>query len=146
MQNVLNEAIDIIVKNFAPDKIILFGSRATGMANQDSDHDLWIIKSDLQHKRKTAQDVYKALIGLQFSVDVIVETPEKFEEFKTNPFLIYRKIAENGEILYEKQWVSCSLAQKGQSVIWKKQRLVRFPKHCFMRIYVLIVNRQLKKD
>ncbi len=40
MQNVLNEAIDIIVKNFAPDKIILFGSRATGMANQDSDHDL----------------------------------------------------------------------------------------------------------
>jgi predicted nucleotidyltransferase len=106
MQNVLNDAIDIIVKNFAPDKIILFGSRATGIVNQDSDYDLCILKSDLQHKRKTAQDVYKALIGLQFSVDVIVETPEKFAELKTNPFLIYGKIAENGEILYEKQMLN----------------------------------------
>ncbi|HEX7715044.1 MAG TPA: nucleotidyltransferase domain-containing protein [Bacillota bacterium] len=103
MQNVLNDAINIIVKNFAPDKIILFGSHATGMASRDSDYDLCILKSDLQHKRKTAQDVYKALVGLQFPVDVIVETPEKFEELKTNPFLIYGKIAENGEILYEKQ-------------------------------------------
>lgn len=103
MQNVLNDAVDIIVKNFAPDKIILFGSRATGTADQDSDYDLCILKSNLQHKRKTAQDIYRALVGLQFSVDVIVETPENFYELKTNPYLVYGKIAENGEVLYEKQ-------------------------------------------
>ncbi|HEX2954062.1 MAG TPA: nucleotidyltransferase domain-containing protein [Bacillota bacterium] len=99
----LNDAVDIIVKNFAPDKIILFGSRATGTADQDSDYDLCILKSDIQHKRKTAQDIYRALVGLQFSVDVIVETPEKFYELKTNPYFIYGKIAKDGEILYEKQ-------------------------------------------
>ena len=103
MQNVLNDAVDIIVKNFAPDKIILFGSRATGTAEQASDYDLCVLKSDLQHKRKTAQDIYRALVGLEFSVDVIVETPENFAALKTNPFLIYGAIAENGEVLYEKQ-------------------------------------------
>jgi predicted nucleotidyltransferase len=102
MEKVLNDAVNIIVKNFAPDKIILFGSRAAGTAVQDSDYDLCVLKSSLQHKRKTAQDIYRALVGLEFSVDLIVETPENFGEWKTNPFLIYGKIAEQGKVLYEK--------------------------------------------
>jgi predicted nucleotidyltransferase len=102
MENVLNDAVNIIVKNFAPDKIILFGSRVAGTADQDSDYDLCVLKSSLLHKRKTAQAIYRALIGLEFSVDLIVETPENFGEWKTNPFLIYGKIAEQGKVLYEK--------------------------------------------
>jgi hypothetical protein len=35
-------------------------------------------------------------------VDLIVETPENFGEWKANPFLIYGKIAEQGKVLYEK--------------------------------------------
>jgi predicted nucleotidyltransferase len=102
MEHILHEAVDIIVKNFAPDKVILFGSRAVGTANPDSDYDLCILKSGLEHKRKIAQEIYKALLTLGFPVDIIVETPENFTELKTNPFLIYRNISENGEILYEK--------------------------------------------
>jgi predicted nucleotidyltransferase len=45
MENVLNDAVNIIVKNFAPDKIILFGSRVAGTADQDSDYDLCIWKN-----------------------------------------------------------------------------------------------------
>ena len=30
MEHILQEAVDIIVKNFAPDKVILFGSRQWG--------------------------------------------------------------------------------------------------------------------
>ncbi|MGE5605911.1 MAG: nucleotidyltransferase domain-containing protein [Bacteroidota bacterium] len=103
MEKALLEAVDIIVKNFAPDKVILFGSRATGSANRDSDYDLCILKSDLEHKRKTAQEIYKALLTLGLPVDIIVETPENFSELKANPFLIYGNIADNGEVLYEKQ-------------------------------------------
>jgi uncharacterized protein len=102
MERILHEAVDIIVKKFAPDKVILFGSRAMGSANPDSDYDLCILKGGLEHKRKVAQEIYKALLILGFPVDIIVETPEKFIELKTNPFLIYRNIAETGEILYEK--------------------------------------------
>jgi predicted nucleotidyltransferase len=102
MEKILNDAVNIIVKKFEPDKIILFGSRAAGTADQDSDYDLCVLKSSLQHKRKTAQDISRALVGLKFAVDLIVETPEKFGEWKANPFLIYGKIAEQGKILYEK--------------------------------------------
>lgn len=103
MEKALLEAVDIIVKNFAPDKVILFGSRARGSANQDSDYDLCILKSDLEHKRKTAQEIYKTLLTCGLPVDIIVETPENFSKLKTNPFLIYANIAANGEVLYEKQ-------------------------------------------
>ncbi len=40
MGNTLNEAVKIIVENFAPDKIILFGSRASGTVTPDSDYNL----------------------------------------------------------------------------------------------------------
>lgn len=103
MERVLHDVVDIIVKNFAPDKVILFGSRVTGSANQDSDYDLCILKSDLEHKRKTAQKIYKALLVLGLPVDIVMETPKNFDELKTNPFLIYASIAKNGEVLYEKQ-------------------------------------------
>ena len=103
MERVLLEAVDIIVKKFDPDKVILFGSRATGSAHRDSDYDLCILKSNLEHKRKTAQEIYKALLTLGIPVDVIVETPDNFVELKSNPFLIYENIAKNGEVLYEKQ-------------------------------------------
>jgi hypothetical protein len=63
---------------------------------------LCVLKNSLQNKRKTAQAIYRALLGLEFSVDVIVEIPENFGEWKTNPFLIYSKIAEQGKVLYEK--------------------------------------------
>jgi uncharacterized protein len=103
MEQNLRDAVAVIVENFDPDKIILFGSRATGTANQDSDYDLCILKSGLEHKRKTAQEIYRALLVTDLPVDLIVETPQKFAVLKENPFLIYGSIAKNGEVLYEKQ-------------------------------------------
>lgn len=103
MEQTLSNAVDVIVRDFSPDKIILFGSQATGAANQDSDYDLCVLKSGLNHKRKMAQQIYKALLAVGLPVDIIVETPENFSTLETNPFLVYSKIAENGEVLYDKQ-------------------------------------------
>ncbi len=90
------------MKNFEPEKVILFGSRAIGTANQDSDYDLCILKSNLLHKREVAQAIYKALLQIPIPIDITLETPENFASLQKNPFLIYGSIAENGEILYEK--------------------------------------------
>jgi hypothetical protein len=49
-----------------------------------------------------AQSLYKSLYGIGVPVDIIVETPERFEELRENPFLIYRDIARNGRVVYEK--------------------------------------------
>jgi uncharacterized protein len=40
----LKQMVEIIVETVAPNKIILFGSRAKGMARADSDYDFMICK------------------------------------------------------------------------------------------------------
>ncbi|MCD4784960.1 MAG: nucleotidyltransferase domain-containing protein [Candidatus Eremiobacteraeota bacterium] len=101
MQNILTEIIQKVVEEAVPEKIILFGSRAKGEQTKDSDYDICVLKKGVFHKRKLAQRIYLAL-DVSASVDIIVETPEIFNELKNNPFLIYSDIAKFGNVVYEK--------------------------------------------
>lgn len=102
MSNPLERAIEIMVKVAYPDKVILFGSRARGDAKQDSDYDICVIKSGISQRRKLTQQIYRSLFGVGVPIEVIVETPERFDTLKDNPFLIYREIARYGRVIYEK--------------------------------------------
>ncbi len=101
MSSPLEKAIKIIIEVANPDKTILFGSRAKESYKEYSDYDICVIKKDVKHRRKLAQKLYKFLYGIGASVDIIVETPKRFEELKDNPFMIYREIAKYGRIVYE---------------------------------------------
>jgi predicted nucleotidyltransferase len=76
----LSEVVDRIVRKFHPEKIILFGSWAHGVACGDSDLDLLVVISKVEHKRKAAIEVLRVLNGLPISKDVIVTTPQEIEE------------------------------------------------------------------
>ena len=102
MKNPLDDVVDRIVRGIQPDRIILFGSQARGDYQGKSDYDICVIKEGVEHRRKLAQKIYKLLYGVGVPVDVIVETPESFDRLKDRPFLIYKEIAENGRVLYEK--------------------------------------------
>ncbi len=102
MRNSFEKAIEIIIKSVDPDKIILFGSRARGNYKKESDYDICVIKKGVGHRRKLAQKIYKFLYGVRIPIDIIVETPERFEELKDNPFMIYREISKYGKVVYEK--------------------------------------------
>jgi predicted nucleotidyltransferase len=102
MDNPLEKAIDIIVKVADPDKIILFGSRARGDSKKDSDYDLCVLKRNVEHRRKLAQKLYLSLYIVGEAIDVIVETPERFSDLKDNTFMIYKEIAKDGKVIYEK--------------------------------------------
>ena len=98
----MQKAVDIIVKVADPDKIILFGSRSRGDNRMDSDYDICVLKHDVEHRRKLAQKIYMELYGVGEAIDIIVETPEKFEELKEDKFLVYKQIAKDGVVIYEK--------------------------------------------
>lgn len=102
MNNHLEKAIEIIIRTTDPDKIILFGSRSKGGFREESDYDICVLKEGVDHRRKLARQIYRSLYGVGASVDIIVETPEKFEELKDSSFLVYKEIAENGKVVYEK--------------------------------------------
>ncbi len=98
----IQEIINIIKTKIDPEQIILFGSRTGNHFHENSDYDLCIIKKNVVHRRKLAQEIYKLLYGTGISADIIVETPEKFLEHKENPYLIHKQIEDSGQLLYEK--------------------------------------------
>ena len=99
-----SELMDTIVKriadNYQPDKIILFGSCARGNAGKNSDIDLLIVK-------KTDLDMHQRILEIQdivphnFPLDIIVYTPEEFEENKNNKWSFLYGVMKEGKIIYE---------------------------------------------
>ena len=49
------------------------------------------------------KQIYRLLYDINAPVDVIVETPERFEQLKDNRFLIYKDIAKHGQVIYEQK-------------------------------------------
>lgn len=98
----LEKAVKVIIKVAEPDKIILFGSRVKGYHKKDSDYDICVLKKDVKQRRKLTMQIYRSLYGVGVPVDIIVESPERFNELKDNPFMIYKEISNYGKVIYEK--------------------------------------------
>jgi len=69
-----------IVERFAPERIILFGSYASGRIGPDSDVDLLVVMRDPGAKRKMAAAIHAALAGMGLPKDVVVVTPQEMEK------------------------------------------------------------------
>ncbi len=91
-----------IVKRFAPDKIILFGSYARGEAGPDSDVDLLIVMPVSGSVRQMAVEIGVALHDIRVPKDVIVTTPEQFEWRKDTIGTIEWPAWREGTVLYAK--------------------------------------------
>ncbi len=98
-QKILDEIIYRIIETVQPEKIILFGSVARGEQRIGSDLDLLIVKSGV-HRRKTAQLIYKNLLGINHSVDIIVVTPEDIERYHDSNGLVIGSAIREGKIIY----------------------------------------------
>ena len=91
---------DQIARQFQPERILLFGSFASGEAAADSDVDLLVIMrcegKPWRHAARIRDEIRRT-----FPLDIIVRTPEDFRRriAQGDPFL--RKIAEQGKVLYE---------------------------------------------
>jgi predicted nucleotidyltransferase len=98
----ISEIVDKIASGYNPDKIILFGSYATGNPSEDSDLDLFIIKdTDLPRPQRTVQ-VRKMLYGSMIPIDLIVFTPKEIDESKSNKFSFVYEVLITGKTLYER--------------------------------------------
>ena len=96
------EIVNKIASGYNPDKIILFGSYASGSPNEDSDVDLFVIKeTDLPRPLRTAQ-VRKMIYGSMIPIDLIVYTPKEIEESKSNKFSFVYEVLNSGTTLYER--------------------------------------------
>jgi predicted nucleotidyltransferase len=101
-QDKITEIINKIARYYDPDKIILFGSFATGNANENSDLDLLVIKdTDLPRPQRTVE-VRKLLHGAMVPIDIIVYTPREINKSKKKKFSFVHEVLNNGKTIYER--------------------------------------------
>lgn len=99
----IKEAVDKIIKEFNPEKIILFGSYAYGKPTIDSDIDLMIIMDTDEKPHKRTVTIRKALKDIGIPKDIVVKTPEEFERFKDIVGTVIYPAAHKGRLLYERR-------------------------------------------
>ncbi len=103
-ENVQKEILimaDRIIKQFDPEKIILFGSHDRGDAGIDSDVDLLVIMRIEGSKREKQLEIRSALHDLRIPKDIIVTTPEEFEWRKEIVGTVEYPAVREGRVLYE---------------------------------------------
>ena len=99
----IDEISNIIAKNYAPDKIILFGSYATGNYNENSDLDLLIIKDVDIPRYKRGQTVRKFLYGSMVPIDLVVYTNLELEKDRNTKYSFIYEALKTGKVIYDRQ-------------------------------------------
>ncbi len=103
LERTLAKMVERIVRRFAPDRIILFGSHATGKAGPDSDVDLLVVMTPRRSKAEQELEILRLLRRYRVPKDIVVTTPEDFGWRKTVPGTIERPAAREGRVLYAKR-------------------------------------------
>ena len=101
--DLLQEMTRRLVEQFQPEQVILFGSHAWGMPDQDSDVDLLVIvtHSNLSDYERAVLG-HRCLSGLGVPIAVIVKTRAEFDFFREVRASLEHRIAEQGKVLYER--------------------------------------------
>ena len=95
------EIVRRILSIAQPDKIILFGSAATGEMNRDSDIDLLIIEPEIIDRRAEYVRIIKVLRDIRYPFDVLFITTQWFEESKEVVGGIAYPANKYGKVIYE---------------------------------------------
>jgi predicted nucleotidyltransferase len=98
----LRAIVEIIVQVAQPEQVILFGSRAKGTAQAESDYDFLVVMRGVQNEREVSRRIYRALLERRAgaAVDVVVVDAGTLERHRNNPFYVYRQALQEGRVFY----------------------------------------------
>jgi HEPN domain-containing protein/predicted nucleotidyltransferase len=96
----LDRIVDAIRDRISPELNLLFGSRATGGAREDSDYDLMIVLRDGSDLERGRRDVYDALHAIGAHVDVLVRSVSDYERRQADPGFFDWLVSREGVLLY----------------------------------------------
>lgn len=102
LREMIQDMVQKIVADYAPQKIILFGSYAYGKPDENSDIDLLIVKDTNKRPIERWMEVKRLLRDPSRTVSVspLVYTPQELEERLAIKDFFIQEVLERGEILY----------------------------------------------
>lgn len=98
----MKEIVEKIVEAFHPRRIVLFGSRARGEGGLESDVDLFVEMESDKPPRERARDVDALFAERQWSMDIVVCTPQEVQRGKDVLGTLLYSIEREGEVIYER--------------------------------------------
>ena len=100
----IEKIINSIKNEYEPDKIILFGSYSTDLANKHSDLDLLIIKDSEKSRIERGLEIKKLLrkYKMCFAIDLLIYTPEVVEQENFGKNSFFNIVFEEGKVVYER--------------------------------------------
>lgn len=91
----------VCLKRYKPEKIILFGSHATGESDEDSDLDFVVIKKTRKRFIRRLIEVARLIDNSLGKVDVFVYSPAEFALMKEQGNSFIENVVRHGKVLYE---------------------------------------------
>ena len=91
-----------VAREFRPEKIILFGSYASGKPTPDSDVDVLVVMPLARGQRDVRQAAaIRDRVRAPFPMDVMVRSPRQIEQRLAQGDGFIRDIFRHGELMYE---------------------------------------------
>lgn len=94
--------VQALLEHYAPQRILLFGSLASGELREWSDIDLVIIKETERKFLDRIREVME-LLKPRVGVDILVYTPEEFAQLSQDRPFVRQEIVSKGKVLYERE-------------------------------------------
>ena len=99
-KSALERIVDAIRDRVSPELILLFGSRATGGAREDSDYDLMIVLRDGSDLERGRRDTYDALHAIGVGADVLVRSVSDYQRRQADPGFLDWLVSREGVLLH----------------------------------------------
>ena len=101
-QNVVREIVNALIREYQPKKIILFGSYAYGIPNEESDIDLLIVKETSLPFFKRLAEVRKLVSPLRrgYPFEPLVLTPLELKKRMEMKDQFFEEIIKKGRVMY----------------------------------------------
>ncbi len=104
-EQLLNQELDrylaLLIEHDEPERIIVFGSLATGDIHSWSDIDLVIVKQTSLPFLERLHEV-RRLLRPRVGTDILVYTPEEFEQLSQRRLFFQEEILDKGIVVYER--------------------------------------------
>jgi len=102
LERELARIIEILVRDYKPERIILFGSLAKGNLHDWSDIDIAVIKDTPRRFLDRISDVL-LLTRPEVGLNIVVYTPQEIAQMaKDSPSFWVSEIASKGKVLYDR--------------------------------------------
>ncbi|MBQ8179520.1 MAG: nucleotidyltransferase domain-containing protein [Candidatus Methanomethylophilaceae archaeon] len=90
-----------IIERFSPDKVVVYGSVARGVADEHSDLDLLVVMETDEPYFEFVSGIVLAVSDIDVAKDIMMISTEEFDRTWDNPYSYAGQIMRTGRIVYD---------------------------------------------